>query len=480
MTARATRFPSAIDLAGQLPTGFVLGVATSAFQIEGATREGGRGESVWDAFSRQPGRIRDGRTADVAADHVRRLDTDLDLVRDLGVDSYRFSISWPRVQPGGTGRLNERGVEFYDRLLDRLLADGISPMATLFHWDTPLDLRGGWLNRDTARRFGDLAFQLGERFGDRVHSWVTLNEPATVTLNGYALGVHAPGETLLFDALPVAHNLLLAHGHAVEALRGAGVRGQLGITNVHSPVEPATASDDDAAYAWLFDAIHNRIFADPVLLGRYPQVPDHFARLLAPLIEVDPRDLELISQPLDFYGLNYYFPTRITAGAGAAVSPDGVAAAMTSLPFRLAAWPELPTTGFGWPVAPHYLETALAEVASRYGDVLPPVYITEGGASFADSLVLDERNGERVVADPRRIDYLAGHIEAALRSTAPGGAAESVDLRGYYVWTLLDNFEWAAGYTQRFGLVHVDFETQQRTPMDSYRWLQALAEHRTA
>ncbi|SKA99560.1 beta-glucosidase [Agreia bicolorata] len=475
MTSRATRFPSAETLAAQLPTDFALGVATSAFQIEGATREGGRGASTWDVFTHQPGRIRGGATADVAADHIHRLGDDLDLVRDLGADAYRFSISWPRVQPGGSGRLNERGIAFYDQLLDRLLADGISPMATLFHWDTPLELPGGWRSRDTAQRLGELAFLLGERFGDRVDRWVTVNEPATVMLNGYALGIHAPGETLLFDALPVAHNLLLGHAYALEGLRGADVRGGVGITNVHTPTTPATSSDDDTAFAWLFDVLHNRIFADPVLLGQYPEPVDDFAAALKPLIEVDSRDLALISQPIDFYGLNYYFPTRIAAGAGRAVSPDGDSEAMASLPFHLAPWPEFATTGFGWPVAPEFLETTLAELAQRYGAALPPVFITEGGASFPESLVLDERSGERVVADPRRIDYLARHLEAALTATAPGGVAESVDLRGYFVWTLLDNFEWAAGYSQRFGLVHVDFATQERTPKDSFRWMQALA-----
>jgi len=475
MTSRATRFPSAETLAAELPRDFALGVATSAFQIEGATREGGRGASTWDAFMHQPGRIRGGATADVATDHIHRVDEDIDLVRDLGVDSYRFSISWPRVQPGGSGRLNDQGVAFYDRLIDRLLADGISPMATLFHWDTPIELSGGWLSRDTAQRFGELAFLLGERFGDRVDHWVTVNEPATVMLNGYALGIHAPGETLLFDALPVAHTLLLGHGYAVEGLRGADVKGLVGITNVHTPTSGATSSDEDTAFAGLFDLLHNRIFADPVLLGRYPQPLDEFASILKPLLEVDSRDLDIISQPIDFYGLNYYFPTRIAAGAGRAVSPDGDAAAMTSLPFHLAPWPEFATTGFGWPIAPEFLETTLTEMAERYGSALPPVFITEGGASFAESVVLDERTGERVVADPRRIDYLARHLESALRATAPGAPAASVDLRGYHVWSLLDNFEWAAGYSQRFGLVHVDFATQERTPKDSYRWLQALA-----
>lgn len=471
-------YRSAAELAALVPPGFVLGTATSAFQIEGATRDGGRGESTWDAFTHQRGRILDGSTADVAADHINRLDEDLALLTELGADAYRFSFSWPRLQASGTGRLNQNGVAFYDRLIDGLLASGISPMATIFHWDTPRELTGGWLRRDTARRFGDFALALGERFGDRIENWITINEPATVVLNGYALGVHAPGHTLLFDALPAAHNLLVGHGTAVEALRAAGVRGGIGITNVHSPVEPATAGDDDTAFAWLFDAIHNRIFADPVLLGEYPRAPDHFAELFAPLIEVDSSDLALISQPLDFYGLNYYFPTRIAAGSGGTDSPDGEAAALASLPFHLAPWPEFPTTGFGWPIAPEYFGVALTEVSERYGAALPPIYITENGASFPDRVRTDDRTGEVSISDSARIGYLESHLETALRVTAPGGPAEDVELRGYFVWSLLDNFEWAAGYTQRFGLVHVDFGTGDRTPKESYNWYRALARGR--
>jgi beta-glucosidase len=478
MTTPPRRYPSAEALGDELPSGFVVGVATSAFQIEGASREGGRGSSAWDVFSHTRGRIRNGDTADVATDHVHRLDEDLRLIRELGADSYRFSFSWPRVQPGGSGKLNETGLGFYDRLIDGLLAAGVSPMATIFHWDTPIELSGGWLNRDTASRLADLAYLLGERFGDRVDRWVTINEPATVTLNGYALGIHAPGESLLFDALPAAHHLLLGHGLSVQALRGAGVRGEIGIVNVHSPVRPRSEGDDDVAFAWLFDTIHNRIFADPVLLGRYPEVPDHFAGMLSALVETDEADLRTINQPLDFYGLNYYFPTRIASGAGGVSSPDGESGALPSLPFHLAEWPEFPRTGFGWPIAPEFLEVALGELAERYGEALPPVYITEGGSSFPDAVVLDDETGERVVADSKRIDYLNSHLEAAISATRPGGAAESVDLRGYFVWSLLDNFEWAAGYSQRFGLVHVDFATQDRTPKESYRWLQALLANR--
>jgi beta-glucosidase len=461
------------ELAALLPAGFTMGVSTSAFQIEGGTQEGGRGVSTWDAFNHQKGRILDGSTADVATDHYHRYPEDVALLRDLGVDSYRFSLSWPRIQPAGRGPANRAGVAFYDRLLDELLAAGIRPMATLYHWDTPIELAGGWLNRDTAYRFAEYTFLAAEAFGDRVDSWVTINEPASVTLSGYALGVHAPGETLLFDALPAAHHQLLGHGLAVGALRDAGVTGGVGIANVHSPVEPAGDGEEDAAYAALFDFVHNRIFADPVLLGRYPEVPEPFEELLSVFSEIDPDDLRTIGAPLDFYGLNYYFPTRVAAGAGGSASPDGTAQAMGSLPFHLAEWPEFARSGFGWPVAPEYLGVTLRELRERYGDALPPVVITEGGASYPDAVSTDG-----TVDDRARIEYLGDHLAAAASAVVAGGVAEGVELRGYHVWSLLDNFEWAAGYSQRFGLVHVDFATQDRTPKASFRWLQRVLESR--
>ncbi len=461
------------ELGERIPAGFRVGVATAAFQIEGATHEGGRGESDWDVFTHQPGRILDGTNADVATDHYHRLSEDVRLMADLGIDSYRFSLAWPRIQPAGRGGGNREGIAFYDRLIDELLAAGIRPMATLFHWDTPLELSGGWLSRDTARRFADYAFLAAEAFGDRVDSWVTINEPATVTLNGYALGLHAPGHALLFDALPAAHHQLLGHGLAVGALRDAGVAGKIGITNVHSPVEPASDGEEDAVYAALFDIIHNRIFADPVLLGRYPEAPEPFRKLFRVFDAVDPDDLAVISAPLDFYGLNYYFPSRIAAGAGDGESPDGGAEAMRSLPFHLEPWPEYDRTGFGWPIAPDHLGVTLAELRDRYGDALPPVVITEGGVSFPTALAEGARPDEPV-DDRARIEYLGDHIAAALGAVAPGGAASGVDLQGYHVWSLLDNFEWAAGYTQRFGIVHVDFDTQDRTPKRSFGWLREV------
>ncbi|WP_277050213.1 glycoside hydrolase family 1 protein [Ruania albidiflava] len=459
-----------------LPDGFLVGTATAAAQVEGGVAAGGRTPSVWEAFSAEPGRILDDSDTSVTTDHYHRYREDVALMSDLGVDAYRFSLSWTRLQPHGSGALDAAGVDFYDRLLDELLAAGIAPFVTLTHWDLPVEYTGGWLDRDTAARFGELAALAGDRFGDRVHTWITLNEPATVTLNGYALGLHAPGQSLLFDALPTVHHQLLAHGLGVQALRAAGVRGQIGITNVHSPVLPASGSPDDQLMAVLFDLVHNRVFADPVLLGHYPQVPAELADLFGSLAEVPAADLATIAQPLDCYGLNYYMPSRVAAGAGDGSSPDGSSAAMAAAPFRLLDLDGYQRTGFGWPVAPEFLSVTLTEMAHRYGVQLPPVYITEGGASFPDV-----PGPDGTVADDQRIDYLHRHIAAALAATCPGGPAEELDLRGYFVWSLLDNWEWAAGFSQRFGLVHVDFDTLVRTPKASFRWLQdVLARRRQA
>ncbi|MEO5920915.1 MAG: GH1 family beta-glucosidase [Pseudolysinimonas sp.] len=454
----------------ELPHGFIVGAATAAFQIEGAAEEDGRSPSTWDEFTQRPGVIIDGSDARVATDHYHRYREDVALMRDLGLDAYRFSLSWTRVQPHGTGPGNPAGIAFYDRLLDELLAAGIRPMATLFHWDTPLELeeRGGWRRRDTALRFAEFARIAGEAFGDRVDSWVTINEACTVTLEGYGLDVHAPGLGSSLAIPKVARNLLLAHGYAVEALRAVPVAGRIGITNVHTVSVPATDSPKDAAYADLFDFLHNRLFADPVLLGRSPSPPHGVGALgaaLGILSRSRKRDLALISQPLDFYGLNYYFPSRIAAGSPppGTGNPDGVSEAMDSAPFYLADWPEFPQTGFGWPIAPDHLRVVLENLRERYGDRLPPVIITEGGASFPDVVGPDG-----AVDDPERVAYLAAHMAIAAEGV-PGLVPE-----GYFVWSLLDNFEWAAGYTQRFGIIHVDYETLKRTPKTSYRWLRAV------
>lgn len=478
---------SAHDLAALLPADFTMGVATAAFQIEGALDEDGRGQSGWDVFAAVPGAIVNDHTPVMACDHYHRMPEDVALMKDLGIDSYRFSLSWPRIQPGGSGPVNPKGLDFYDRLIDLLLANGIAPMATLYHWDTPLELdqAGGWMNRDTAYRLGEFAGIAAAAYGDRVARWVTINEPATVSANGYMLGVHAPGESHMLKALPSVHHQLLGHGLALQALRAARVTGGIGLTNVYSPMVPASANPLDKVSAGIMDMAQNRLYADPVLLGKYPDAirAATFFSSFSPSKE----DMELISQPLDFYGLNYYMPTRVAAGPGEGTVPEGMAEAMGNdlnggggaTPFHVESFPDTEITAYGWPIKPDYMAVALAEMADRYPD-LPPVYITEGGASFED-LEIHDAEGRLIVPDERRVRYLAEHIEAAIEATSPGGSAESIDLRGYYVWSLLDNFEWSAGYKQQFGLLHVDRDTMERTPKASFHWLrEVMAARRSA
>ncbi|GGV35325.1 beta-glucosidase [Streptomyces pilosus] len=418
----------------RFPDGFLWGVSTSAHQIEGAVDE--REPSVWDVFSAEPGRVRDGSTAAVACDHVHRHAEDVALLAGLGVDAYRFSVSWPRVLAKG-------GLDFYDRLVDDLCAAGVRPVPTLFHWDLPVGL--DWLERDTADRFAEYVTEVAGRLGDRVRTWITLNEPAEHTLLGHALGVHAPGRNLLFDALPVAHHQLLAHGLAVGALRAAG-SGDIGIANSHAPTWPASEDEADVTAAGFYDALLNRMFADPLLLGRYPE---GIGELMPGDVEAD---LEVIAAPLDWYGINYYAPTRVGAPQGTEIDFGGVRMP-AELPFSVREIEGRPVTDFGWPVVPKALTEVLTTFRARYGDRLPPVVVTENGCAYEG---LDDRD---------RIAYLDGHLRALHRALEAG-----VDVRGYFVWSLLDNFEWAEGYARRFGLVHVDFGTLERTPKASYGW----------
>ncbi|MEO3792499.1 GH1 family beta-glucosidase [Nonomuraea sp. B10E15] len=425
---------------------FLWGTATAAYQIEGAVHEDGRGVSVWDTFAHEPGRTRDGHTGDVACDHYRRWREDVALMSGVGLNAYRFSIAWPRVQPAGSGAVNEKGLDFYDRLVDALLAAGIQPVPTLFHWDLPQALqdRGGWMSRGTAERFAEYAEIAARRLADRVPLWITLNEPFVHMAFGYAMGVHAPGLALMTDALPAAHHQLLGHGLAVRALRAAGAR-QVALTNNCTPVRAASADEADVKAAEAYDALHNRLFNDPVLLGEYPDLSAYTASLGF----VQDGDLETIAAPLDALGINYYHPTRI-----AAPTAEG-------LPFTDAGVTGHPTTAFGWPVVPDGLRELLTGLEARYGAALPPIVVTENGCSQDDVLT-----GRGTIEDGGRIAFLRDHIEAMRRAMAEG-----VDVRGYFVWSLLDNFEWAEGYHQRFGLVHVDFATQRRTPKASYAWL---------
>lgn len=430
--------PMATDQHGprlpRFPEGFLWGVSTSAQQIEGAA---GREPSVWDEFAARPGAVKDGSDAAVACDHVHRHREDVALLAELGVDAYRFSIAWPRVRAEG-------GLDFYDRLVDDLCAAGVRPVPTLFHWDLPVGL--DWLERDTAARLAEYVSQVADRLGDRVAKWITINEPAEHTLLGHALGTHAPGRQLLFDALPVAHHQLLAHGLAVQALRAAGAT-DVGIANSHGPTWPASQEQPDLEAAAFYDVLLNRLFADPVILGEYPEG-------IGELMPGDvAADLKTIAEPVDWYGINFYAPTRVGAPQGEEIDFGGVRMP-AELPFSVREIEGVPKTDFGWPVVPEALTELLTTFNSRYGDRLPPVVITENGCSGEG---LDDRF---------RVEYLSGHINALHQAMRQG-----VDVRGYFVWSLLDNFEWAEGYARRFGLVHVDFATQTRTRKSSYEWL---------
>jgi len=435
----------------RLPAGFVFGTSTASYQIEGAATEDGRGPSIWDTFCDEPGRIVDRSSGAVACDHYHRYAEDVGLMARLGSQGYRFSIAWSRIQPTGSGAANEPGLAFYDRLVDELLAHDVAPMATLYHWDLPQSLEdaGGWMNRDTAQRFAEYAGRVAERLGDRVAHWVPVNEPNVASLLGYALGMHAPGKALMFDALPAAHHLLLGHGLATRALRAAGAT-SIGTANNHAPMWPASESDEDKAATDLFDTVWNRIYADPILLGRYP---DGFAELMGVSTgsTSGDDDLSVIAQPLDFYGVNYYNPMCVAAGP-----------ADSEMPFDQREIPGYPKTDFGWPVVPDGLRELLVLLHERYPG-MPPVMITENGCSYATG---PDEHG--VVDDQARIDYLDGHLRAVATAIDQG-----VDVRGYYCWSLMDNFEWTEGYTQRFGLVHVDYETQRRTPKRSFDWYAA-------
>ena len=448
------------------PADFRWGVSTSSYQIEGAPEEDGRGRSIWDTFSHEPDRIADGSTGDVACDHYHRYAEDIALMAGLGVSAYRFSIAWPRIQPDGVGPANPKGLAFYDRLVDALLAHGIDPVATLFHWDLPQALqdKGGWMNRATAHRFADYAALVAARLGDRVKMWITLNEPFVHMSFGYGTGVHAPGQVHLFGAFPAAHHQLLGHGLAVASLR-EHTTSPVAITNSYSPVRPAGRSSPipthprstraapqpspaDLAAADAYDALHNRLFTDPPLGRGYPEA------LGADLSIVRDGDLDTIAAPIDALGVNYYNPTAVRA-------PDDGGGL---LPFELIPLHGYPVTSFGWPVAPDGLHELLVTLKDRYGAALPPIHITENGCCYDDAVGPDGR-----CHDPERISYLDGHLRALHRAIDDG-----VDVRGYFVWSLLDNFEWAEGFTKRFGLVHVDFDTQVRTPKTSYAWYRDL------
>ncbi len=431
----------------KFPSNFLWGAATASYQVEGAWDSDGKGESIWDRFSHTPGKVTGGDTGDIACDHYHRYEDDIALMRRMGLKAYRFSTAWPRVLPDGRGPVNQAALDFYDRLVDRLLAANIEPYLTLYHWDLPQALQdqGGWNARETAYWFADYAALMSHRLGDRVRYWATLNEPAVVAFLGNRDGVHAPGIKDEKIARQVAHHLLLGHGLAVQALRSAGYPGeelQAGIVLNLWPSEPPgdelCDSPEDRAAAERAWQLSETWFLDPLFRAHYPLLAWEAAGKNVP--QVQPGDMALISQPLDFMGVNYY--SRNVVGANGQVTPV----------------PGSEYTEMGWEVSAPALRRLLNRISNDYR--LPPLYITENGAAFKDELTSDGR-----VRDARRIAYLREHFHQAYLAMQDG-----VDLRGYFVWSLLDNFEWAQGYSKRFGLVYVDYATQRRYLKDSAEW----------
>lgn len=448
------------------PAGFVLGAATAAYQVEGAHDVAGRGPSIWDVFSHTPGRVVAGDTGDIAADHYNRLEEDLDLMASLGLRGYRFSISWPRIQSTGTGKANAKGLDFYSRLVDGLLARNIQPIATLYHWDLPqaLEERGGWPERDTAHRFAEYASIVGAALGDRIATWITLNEPWCAAYLGYGSGAHAPGRTDDSAALTANHHLNLAHGLALSALRQV-VREHSARYSITLNFRGLKEIDSTSAEAISrIDALAHRSFLDPMLHGRLCERLVANTRHITDWGFVRPGDLALIHQPIDVLGVNYYYSTgvRMWDGKGERSGDDGHrSAAGTPWPGSREVefvHPGGPRTAMGWNIDPDGLTALLVALGEEFPQL--PLMITENGAAFEDA----EEAG--AVHDPERVDYLRRHFDAALRAIERG-----VDLRGYLVWSLLDNFEWAWGYGRRFGIVRVDYEDQRRIVKDSGKWL---------
>ncbi|CAN5798662.1 GH1 family beta-glucosidase [soil metagenome] len=442
----------------RFPDGFLWGVATAAYQIEGAAKEDGRGESVWDRFSHTPGLTFKGHTGDVACDHYHRWKEDLELITSLGVGLYRFSIGWSRVLPTGSGRPNHAGLDFYRRLVDRLLELGVAPMVTLNHWDMPQALQdaGGWPARDTASRFAEYADVMFRTLGDRVRFWVTHNEPWMVAAIGHRLGLHAPGVTGLRPSLQAAHHLLLSHGLAVRAYRASGLAAPIGIVLNLFHTVPHRDSAADGAAVIASDGYTNRWYLDPLFKGRYPaDTRALFESLAGPLEVVRPGDQEIVAQPIDFLGINYYSPRVVRAAAPGEASEFGWVVEKPRAGY--------PVTDGGWEIDPNAFEAVLKRVHDDYGPL--PLYVTENGAICDDVVGPDGK-----VHDPDRIRYLRAHMLAARRAIAHG-----IDLRGYCVWSLMDNFEWSDGYSKRFGIVHVDYPTQRRTPKSSFRFVASVA-----
>ena len=434
---------------------FVWGVATSSYQIEGAANEGGRGQSIWDTFCKVPGKVANFDNGDIACDHYHRFKEDLDLMKWMGVKAYRFSVAWPRVIPDGVGRVNEMGLDFYDRLIDSLLEREIAPWLTMYHWDLPeaLQLRGGWNNREVVEWFGEYAEMLTSRFGDRVKNWMTLNEPLCSAWLGHLYGDMAPGIKDLQTALNVSHHLLMSHGLACQVIRSNVSEANVGIVINVTPAVPATDSQEDSNAAQLADGFDNRWFLDPVFGRAYPaDVID----TLGASPEIHSGDMKLIAQDLDFLGVNFYF--RQTVAADQNSKP---------LPIRSVNRENVKRTAMNWEVHPQAFEEILLRISKEYSP--KAIYITENGSAWNDEVI----NGE--IIDDERIDYLARHLDV-MRSAKNQGAP----ILGYFAWSFLDNFEWAYGYEKRFGLIYVDYKTQKRTPKKSAFFYRQLLLNGTA
>lgn len=442
------------------PDGFLWGTATASYQVEGAVEEDGRGASIWDTFSHTPGKVYRGDTGDTACDQYHRLEEDLDLMAQLGIQAYRFSIAWPRVQPDGSGPPNQKGLDFYRRLVDGLRQRDIEPMLTLYHWDLPqaLEDRGGWTSRETSERFAEYAGIVYEALSDDVRFWITLNEPWVSAWMGHGYGVHAPGHADPATALSATHHLLLGHGLALQNMRSAAGpddENQLGITLVMQPSLPSRDRDADEDATRRVDGQANRLYLDPLFRGEYPE--DLFSDYRERGVELPPvqdGDMDVISGDLDFLGINYYFRNTVRD----APDVNHTAVPFSELNSRVVIPHDAEKTAMGWPVAPEGLTETLVRVKEEYADL--PMYVTENGRAVHDYV-----DPEGNVKDEERVSYLESHFRAAHTAMEKG-----VDLRGYMVWSLLDNFEWAEGYSKRFGIVHVDYPTQKRTPKMSANW----------
>jgi beta-glucosidase len=448
------------------PESFRWGVSTSAYQIEGAVNEDGRGPSIWDTYSHTPGKIDGGGNGDVACDHYHRWREDLDLIASLGVNTYRFSLAWPRIYPVGSGPVEQRGLDHYDRLIDGLLERGIEPVPTLYHWDLPqaLEDTGGWRNRDTAERFAEYAATCFDAYGDRVRTWLTINEPWIIGLLGYLHGLHAPGYSDdVLGEVTVFHHLLLAHGRAVQVFREHGSGGRIGPAPNFAPHYPANDDPADVEASWASDGYVNRWFLDPIFRGAYPEdMRARYEELLGPLDFIREGDLETIAQPIDLLGVNYYAPRVMEAVPGdkpwpwRVIVPEGV---KTTGGFTGG----VASTEAGTPIVPSGLTDLLVRLHRDYGGV--PLLITENGAVFGDEPGADGR-----VRDVRRVEFIHDHLAAVLDALDQGA-----NVIGYCHWSLMDNFEWKLGYGQRFGIVHVDYDTLARTVKDSGRYYARLA-----